>query len=563
VKTQTCVYDVCRHYVTDYSCQLGDALTNKLLGLIRNRDLPKLAAAGDLFDQAKHDRYVFTHLRQISAFFKKNAVFVSVDCNETALKTFDKAERLCRITNRRLDHYFTKRDRLDPDLDKWMTRAERFIRSVLGEYSHFLEDLPSRIRITSGASATSNRRDSLPVLKLRRRISATHRSIPYLDALAVHFGYKQRFIGKEWNRVETVPKNWKTARTIACEQEGNIPLQLAFDDYCKERLRIYAKIDLRDQSRNQNLSKQGSIDGSLSTIDLSMASDTLSYNAVAWLLPEQWFNYLTDVRASYYRLNNDIKKYAKFSSMGNGATFALETLIFASACYAVGSKAYSVYGDDIVIETELYSDLIRMLSFLGFTVNKDKSYNVGPFRESCGTDWYLGHNVTPFYLRDWASCKKLPLISHNINGLAAICYPGGALEHYLLDLYEQNQKAMPLVPFNNVSTSGIYIDIYSAYKLKLFHNRLHHKQVVYYKCLVSNSKTRMICDSRSLFLWFLDKNRRRLEDDDSVVIRSRVPMLSHKYVRKWVCWNPPAQLTPVHLYRWTELVISRLNGVRN
>jgi len=566
MKTQTFVYDVCRHYVADYSQVLGDDLCNKLNGFIRARDISRLASAGDLFDQASHGREIFAHLRQISAFFKKNAEFVGADCDLTAISSFLQAEKVCRITNKRLDHYFLQRDRLDPDLEMWLSKAERFIRNVLGEFDLFLEDLPSRIRVTSGASATAGRRNSLPHLKLKKRIRCTAPAAPYLDALAKFFGYTHpQYRVSNWNRVETVPKNWKTDRTIACEQEGNIPLQLAFDDYCKERLRKYAKIDLRDQSRNQDLARTASLSGDLATVDLKAASDSLSYNTVLWLLPESWARYLCDIRAPYYRLpDGSYGKYAKFSSMGNGATFALETLIFASACYAVGSKAYSVYGDDIIIESSMYNDLVRLLGFLGFTVNLEKSYSTGPFRESCGADWYQGINVTPFYIREW-SHKQETVLAHNINGLAGIAKPEGYLEAFLLQLVRGS--SLPLVPFNDVSTSGIWIDVHTAYELRLFtyksvrgpKRKRGYTGVLRYKRLVVKTPTKTVSDSRSLFLWYLDKYRKR-GNNDSVVIRSRVPILSTKYVRKWVCWNPPARLAPVHLYRWTDSLLSAISA---
>jgi hypothetical protein len=61
--------------------------------------------------------------------------------------------------------------------------------------------------------------------------------------------------------------------------------------------------------------------------------------------------------------------------MGNGYTFTIETLVFAAICKSIGSRQFSVYGDDIIIETELYEPLVEMLSYLGFEVNKEKSHH--------------------------------------------------------------------------------------------------------------------------------------------------------------------------------------------
>jgi hypothetical protein len=97
-----------------------------------------------------------------------------------------------------------------------------------------------------------------------------------------------------------VPKNWKTFRTIACEPDGALPFQLAFDTFAKRRLRARG-INLSDQSRNQLLAKEGSINGSLATIDLSSASDTVAFNTVALLFPTEWFDVLNAFRSTHWR----------------------------------------------------------------------------------------------------------------------------------------------------------------------------------------------------------------------------------------------------------------------
>lgn len=152
----------------------------------------------------------------------------------------------------------------------------------------------------------------------------------------------------------------------------------------------------------------GSLDGSLATLDLSSASDSVSCKLVEYLLPPDWWYYLSSLRASYGILpNGDRRKYSKFSSMGNGFTFALESLIFAAltraACFrsagSVAMNAVLTYGDDIICPSRCSQEVINLLDWCGFEVNVRKSFISGPFRESCGTDWYQGVNVRPFYVR--------------------------------------------------------------------------------------------------------------------------------------------------------------------
>jgi len=508
---------------------------------------------------------------QIESFFKKNEVFSDPEvCLQAAAKTFKESELRCKRANRRLDFYYVHRDRLDPDMDLWMKRAEAYIRRVLGPFDVFLNNLPRFIRLTSGATSNRSRRESLPYLKVRKRLNCPISAEPYLQSLSRFYGVGPlRIRYSDINRVEAVPKNWKTHRLIACEPEGALPLQLAFDTFTKERLRLFG-INLSDQIRNQELSRIGSLDDSLATIDLSAASDTLAYNTVAWLLPEQWFKYLSSVRSRTYKGVFGIGKYHKFSSMGNGATFALETLIFASACFAVGSKRFSVYGDDIIIESELAPKLMRFLRFLGFIPNPDKSYYEGPFRESCGTHWFRGVEVTPFYLR--TGFKRKPDLCHAVNGLATISLPGGRMWEFLKDLLRS--RRLPFTPFNENSTSGVWIDIHSSYAKGLIKTK---DWVAKYKSYASKTSTIEKFDSRTYFLWHLDRyyKSRRFADDISIralgldrhlalwklnqtseLITSRVPLTDHRYVRKWVHWYPPVSATPDHLYWWSEYVLA-------
>lgn len=569
-------FDLSRHYVRDVADVLGTEISNKILGWIRQRNLPKLTSCCEGLGLTVVSPDLLRVLMQIEAFFKKNVHFsVAEQCEEAARLSFYKAEMLCRITNRRLDHYYIHRDRLDPDVEKWMTKAEMFIDRVLGSFEPFLDELPKLVRFTSGATLSRPRSKSLPFHKVSKKPECTPRAYPYLQSLSYFFGYgKLRGKPVLQNRVEVVRKNWKTDRTIACEPEGNIPLQLAFDTFAKRRLRMKTQIDLADQSRNQSEAKRGSIDGQVATVDLSMASDTISYNVVAWLFPTAWFNYLDDVRSPVASGKFGTFPYAKFSSMGNGSTFAIETLIFASACHAVGSQTYQVYGDDITIETEKVEDLKRFMRFLGFVVNPDKSFAAGPFRESCGGNYLNGIDVTPFYLRDVG--KRKAILCHNVNGLMSVSKPGGYLWDYLRLMVESEK--LPLVPFNDDSLSGVWIDVPTSWTKRVIRRGPNWRWR--YKAYKPHVPQFLNFDLRNLFLWYLDRYRigpfqgRRIPGQcptlsfnangkvkdlgDVHLIRSTYPAFSHKYRRKWVHWVPPVAVAPVHLHWWTEFVIRNI-----
>jgi hypothetical protein len=516
-------------------------------------------------------------LRQVEAFFKKNADFSNEsDCMNAARSSFERGERICRITNKRLDYYYSRPDRIPEEISVVIARAQQFITDVLGDFSDFSDAIPDLIRITSGATARSSRSKSLPFQKLGRNPACSPRCIPLLRSLYRYHGYKPpRCESTAWNRVTFVPKNWKTHRTIACEPAGNVPVQLAFDGWAKRGLSRFG-YDLSNQSENQRLAKLGSEDGSLATIDLSMASDTLSYNTVAWLLPDDWFKYLSIVRSPLFKIGDEkVRKYAKFSSMGNGATFALETLIFASFVNAISSNPLAksaVYGDDLIVPTEDASMLMRVLKFFGFVPNESKSFLKGPFRESCGHDYYQGRNITPFYLRRAPAWDK-PYACHNVNGLARIA-PHGKLWDYLGRL--SADMRLPLVPVSYDTLSGIFIHPYFAYKRKKT-IRLSRKGVLESKQYFSKGSKVSCQDSRALALWFVGASQK----DDSVrnhrgASRLRGRALAHfldryeaslvcssryttsidgKFVMKWAPWvyNPGLGLSE-NIFSFSELL---------
>jgi hypothetical protein len=101
-------------------------------------------------------------------------------------------------------------------------------------------------------------------------------------------------------------------------------------------------------------------------------------------------------------LRDKVYSYSKFCSMGNGFCFPLETLIFAACCHSVGAGIagtdFSVYGDDIILRKAFAGDALKLLRVLGFSPNASKTFISGPFRESCGADWFGGVDVRPYIL---------------------------------------------------------------------------------------------------------------------------------------------------------------------
>lgn len=217
------------------------------------------------------------------------------------------------------------------------------------------------------------------------------------------------------NSLSFVAKSRKISRTICTEPVLNMLFQKGIGCVMESRLREVYAIDLADQQfRNRRLAQLGSVTGKFGTIDLSSASDTISLSLLRQILPPEPLNWLMRTRSPSTVLpdGREIELHM-ISSMGNGFTFPLQTLIFSALVSAVYKVAgiplyrnkperdgnFAVNGDDIIVDSRVYNTLIDMLSLLGFVPNRDKSFNEGFFRESCGQDFYSGRDIRGVYVK--------------------------------------------------------------------------------------------------------------------------------------------------------------------
>lgn len=225
-------------------------------------------------------------------------------------------------------------------------------------------------------------------------------------------------------KVVSVPKDFLKTRIISCE-----PLTLQFLQQGVMRYMIdvierrSACVHFRDQSLNAKAAKALDI----ATIDLSNASDTVSRRIVKQLFPDDWCNLLFALRSHFARLpDGTLVPIRSFAPMGSALCFPVEAIVFAAIVQAVLTKCncplnrrqrVHVYGDDIIVPLEYADDVIRTLTFIGFEPNVAKCCTKGVFRESCGAEWYNGHDVTitrPRSLRPMAASKPggLPMVDH-------------------------------------------------------------------------------------------------------------------------------------------------------
>jgi hypothetical protein len=248
----------------------------------------------------------------------------------------------------------------------------------------------------------------------------------------------------------TVPKDAKSFRGCCKEASLNVSFQLDLGRLLKTRLKERAHIDLRDgQITHQEAARAASADGSHTTIDLSNASDTLCLNLVKLLLPEPWYEVLSSLRANFTRVGTRWHKLEKFSSMGNGFTFELESLLFVTLARVLYAKHGLegnplCYGDDLIVSKEIHHDLVAALKYFGFTPNERKTFAEGPFRESCGGDFFDGVPVRAHYV------KKPPDEPQQwialANGLRRVCDPITYPQRwkYVTRAWHLAQRALPV-----------------------------------------------------------------------------------------------------------------------
>lgn len=157
------------------------------------------------------------------------------------------------------------------------------------------------------------------------------------------------------------------------------------------------------QAIQRRLARKGSRTGKLATLDLSDASDRVSWAAVQAVFPPWVLSHLWYSRTPYYAapaIGVGPTQIEMFAGMGNATTFVVETLFFSAYviafCATYGFKPWvSVFGDDIVTTSEAAEALIERGIAPFFKINPAKSF-VGSqkLRESCGIFAYEGEDVT-------------------------------------------------------------------------------------------------------------------------------------------------------------------------
>ncbi|DAD52380.1 TPA_asm: RNA-directed RNA polymerase [ssRNA phage SRR5466365_3] len=378
------------------------------------RDLRDLTADSSLSPDDFEDAYQAVNLLRKYPF-----PLEGVDRGEAAIQKWWQAEEQCRLSNAVFtaisqdgaggieDSVFSP---LHPSVYPIIRRAKRKIEKWLGPFC--VETWARNCRFGDGAT-TSCRGSELSIGDKLWSSLEYQGNGDILGKLIEGFPRwrcdeaERALVQCPGSLVLTVPKTALTDRVICIEPTLNGFAQLGIGAMLREALRNVG-CDLTDQGINQRLASRAVTKG-LATLDLSSASDTIARDLVRWLLPADWVFAMESCRCSHTLLKGRRVELEKFSSMGNGYTFELESLIFLalvrSSADEVGVRLHMqrdthVYGDDIICPTAVVPELTNVLHFCGFTLNERKSFSRGEFRESCGADVYKGRLVTPLYIKE-------------------------------------------------------------------------------------------------------------------------------------------------------------------
>jgi hypothetical protein len=225
------------------------------------------------------------------------------------------------------------------------------------------------------------------------------------------------------SRVISVPKTQKTPRIIAIEPSTIQYVQQGILESITRHTRssfLNGFIGSDSQEPNQLLAQKGSLTGSLATLDLSEASDRVSSKLVSELLARNPLSREAIFACRSERASvpgEGIISLSKFASMGSALCFPIEAMVFLTIIFLAIEKeqgyrftkvsdfyrylgSVRVYGDDIIVPVDYVHTVVDQLEYFGARVGRQKSFWTGRFRESCGKEYYSGHDVSIVKVRN-------------------------------------------------------------------------------------------------------------------------------------------------------------------
>lgn len=451
------------------------------------RKLTDLEANPHYFAEPRHFAAAYL-LGEILKKSPENPAYTDRERTEAAQRSFWTAERRCGETNKRLlsEHLVG----YDGDrIPTWFPRARDLISGIVGDLRRKrtarnpvrpLERISQLFRHGPGSTTDLPFSCAYRASKYEGTASCTPRMVPFLDSImGPHWRKACEVKIRESSKWMCVPKSAKTHRGIDVQPGLNLYGQLGIGSYLKERLRLFG-IDLKNGwMTNNDMARQG-VSRGLATIDMKQASDMLASSVVLLLFPRDWFELLWLFRVDFTLVNNKVVELEKFSAMGNGFTFELESIVFLAVARAIVPRSewddVSIFGDDLIIPIQYVEEVICALNYLGFDVNTEKSHWHGNFRESCGGHFLDGRDVTPFRFSGQGSSDTnlAPFSLRTANALRAWMERTGVVNPELVELWIDLVRSIPS-PWNKTFGPPILGDtcIHRGYDEVTFRSAFH------------------------------------------------------------------------------------------
>jgi hypothetical protein len=352
--------------------------------------------------------------RQACDFARKYPFTLSGESPEQrAFQSFQECEDACEQANKRIRTIQQYPAFFGEEIGEWLRLAKGEIADILGDFcpNEWMREMKFGPGTSAGVDGTSifDKFAATPSVTeelLPLAVACLQECPVWVEAIAFNEEADNLLDvllmpGEKYNQV---PKDAVKHRNIGIQPLFNGWMQLGLGRMIRRRL-MKAGVDLDNgQDHNRALARLASINGKLCSVDLSNASDSIAYMLIRLLIPDDWFHALDITRCKYIYNDSGTQKLHRFSSMGNGYTFELESLIFMALVRAIAATRgcklpkhrFAVYGDDLLFPKELLADVESLFRIVGFQINRKKTFSDSPFRESCGADFWAGVDVRPY-----------------------------------------------------------------------------------------------------------------------------------------------------------------------
>jgi len=355
------------------------------------------------------------------------------------------------------------------------------------------------------------------------------------------------------SRVISVPKTQSTPRIIAIEPSSVQYVQQGLLESINRAMNqdlIGSFISSESQLPNQELARLGSY-GSLATLDLSEASDRVSLMHVKSIMsgnPLSLEAFLACRSELASVPGHGILSLSKFASMGSALCFPTEAMVFfimilrgieKERGYHFTNRSelidfigkVRVYGDDIVVPYDYVHSVVDSLEHFGAKVNRRKSFWTGRFRESCGKEYYDGHDVSIVKVRrEFPSRRQCVAETMSLVSLRNQLYLAGCWETCAW-LDEMLRKLLGVFPCIESTSSALGRVSFLGYLTEKEHEHLHVPLVK--ACVMSSRSPKDNLDGRSALLKYFLKRGDSPRYDEGHLERAGRPRIAYIKTR-WV-----------------------------